>query len=68
MDQALDLGIVDAWCDVDVEQLQQLVQRMRAIRRADARLARAIEELSWDAPRGALTPAQTTSEVRQGSP
>ena len=65
MDQALDLGAVDPWCDLDVEQLQELVQRMRAIRRADARLARAIEDLD-DFRQDPVT-AQSGSEVRQGA-
>ena len=41
---------VDYW-RMDFDELQQLVERMRAIREADAKLVREFDSLSQDEPR-----------------
>ncbi len=50
MEKPLDQSNANYWRDMDFAELQQLIQRMRAVRLADAKLVREIEALGHDEP------------------
>ena len=60
MEKPLDQSATDYWRDIDFDELQRLIQRMRAVRIADAKLVREIEALGQDEPND---PLQTQAHV-----